>query len=318
MQALNARLSQQVRGDDAADRRAHRRPAITAPMPGICYETGGMEGIVCGPGGRYNTMPDERVDIPDFLDMIRIYTAGDPRHLRGRMTDPIEARHRFAEALAVEAGQLALEMRGRLGTPDAKTPTDFVTEADLAVERLIREPHRVQFRRQHDRRGGRRQRVGASVWVVDPIDGTTNFIHGGPRWCVSLGYVRDGVIELGVIYGPEDRRLFSARRGAGAPPERRADARSAVCGHGVAPLIEVGRADRTPIANYAELLTRFDGLGLVFRRRGSGALGLAEVAAGLQDGFVELRHPCLGLHGGHHPGARKPAAAATISWPMTG
>ncbi len=202
------------------------------------------------------------------------------------MTDAIEARHRFAEALAVEAGQLALEMRGRLATPDAKTPTDFVTEADLAVERLIRSRISASFGDSMigEEDGGS---ASASVWVVDPIDGTTNFIHGGPRWCISLGYVRDGKIKAGVIYSPEDQRLFSARRGAGARLNGEIMEVSRLR-HGVAPLIEVGRADRTPIAKYAELLTRLDNLGLTFRRRGSGALGLAEVAAGLQDGFVEL------------------------------
>ena len=57
-----------------------------------------MEGVVCGPGGRYNTMPDERVDIADFIDAIRIYTAGDPRHLRDGAPTGLAAVHDCLEA----------------------------------------------------------------------------------------------------------------------------------------------------------------------------------------------------------------------------
>ena len=202
------------------------------------------------------------------------------------MTQSVQDRLEFAIALAAKAGALAASMRAGLGRPDAKSPIDFCTEADRAVERLVTEQIRTRFGDAviGEEYGGA---ASDSVWVVDPIDGTNEYIHATRRWCVSIAYVRAGVTEVGVIYAASDDRLFSARRGEGAFLNGR---RMAVSGlaHGSVPVIEAGWSDRVPIGDYAALLQRLEALGFEFRRHGSGALALAEVAAGLNDGYVEL------------------------------
>ncbi len=200
--------------------------------------------------------------------------------------DPIEARQAFATALAVEAGALALRMRDGLGPAEAKSPIDYCTEADRAVERLIKQRIAAAFQDGMigEEYGGD---ASGSVWLVDPIDGTTEYIHGTQRWCVSLAYVRDNRIEAGVIYSPPTDRLFSARRGAGAFLNGRRLSVSHLR-HGAVPVIEAGWSARRPVTAYGALLTRLNALGFEFRRHGSGALALAEVASGLNDGYVEL------------------------------
>lgn len=202
------------------------------------------------------------------------------------MNDGIAERHDFALSLAVEAGRLAASMQHGLGAPEAKSPIDFCTEADRAVERLV--TGRVQARFGDavigEEYGGD---AADSVWLVDPIDGTTEYIHGTKRWCVSLAYVQGGVIEAGAIYAPADDRLFTARRGHGALLNGRPLTVSRLR-HGAVPVIEVGWSARRPVTQYAAVLERLVGIGFEFRRHGSGALALAEVAAGLNDGYIEL------------------------------
>jgi myo-inositol-1(or 4)-monophosphatase len=125
------------------------------------------------------------------------------------------------------------------------------------------------------------------VWVVDPIDGTTEYIHGTARWCVSIAFMRAGVVEIGALYAPDDDRLFLARRGGGAWLNGRPITVSHLR-HGAVPVVEVGWSERRPIASYCELIRRMTEAGIEFRRRGSGALGLVDVARGLSDGYVEL------------------------------
>lgn len=198
----------------------------------------------------------------------------------------IDARAEFAIALAIEAGTLATSMRAGLGVPDAKSPIDFCTEADRAVERLVTGKLRDRFGDLviGEEFGGE---PGESIWVVDPIDGTNEYIHGTKRWCVSMAYVRAGVIEAGITYAPDDDCLFTAHRGGGAFLNGRRLEVSRQR-HGSVPVIEAGWSDRIDVADYASMLQRLVGQGFEFRRHGSGALALAEVASGLNDGYVEL------------------------------
>ncbi len=202
------------------------------------------------------------------------------------MTD-LDTRAALAVDVALRAGQLALAMRHNLGPADAKSAIDFCTEADLAVERLIRQEMAARFGGDSfigEEYGGE---AGDAVWVVDPIDGTAGYIHGTPRWCVSIAFVLAGVIEIGVIYAPVTDRLFIARRGRGAQMNGRPIQVSGLR-HGAAPVIEAGWSERRPLGAYCELLARLTAARFEFRRLGSGALGLAEVASGLADGYVEL------------------------------
>ena len=195
-------------------------------------------------------------------------------------------RLEFALALAQEAGSLAQRMRADLGAITSKDPIDFCTEADRAVENSRPAARGESFGEAvlgEEEGGGLEDRL----WVIDPIDGTSNYIQGSPRWCVSLAYVADGAVELGVICAPDEARLFHAERGRGAflngKPTRVSGLRS-----GTAPIIEVGWSSRRSITLYTALLHRLIGANMEFRRHGSGALGMADVAAGVNDGYVEL------------------------------
>jgi myo-inositol-1(or 4)-monophosphatase len=202
------------------------------------------------------------------------------------MTDALAARHEFAIELAREAGTLAATLRRDLGALEAKDPMDYATKADHAVEALIRERIGTRFGDPviGEEDGGAPADL---VWVVDPIDGTVNYIHGATRWCVSIALVAGGDIESGVINAPDQGRLFAARRGHGAflngAPMRVSNLR-----HGASPVVELGWSPRQPIERYGELIRRLIGDGIEFRRLGSGALGVADTAAGLNDGYVEL------------------------------
>lgn len=198
----------------------------------------------------------------------------------------IAARHEFAIGLAREAGELAVTLRKTLGSLEAKDPMDYATKADHAVEALIRQRIGERFGDPviGEEDGGAPADL---VWVVDPIDGTVNYIHGTPRWCVSIALVEGGGVASGVIFAPDEHRLFAARRGHGAvlngAPTRVSNLR-----HGASPVVELGWSPRRPIERYAALIQRLIADGIEFRRLGSGALGVADTAAGLNDGYVEL------------------------------
>ncbi len=200
------------------------------------------------------------------------------------------ARFVAAQAVAREAGELAMRLRRR---PDSafgvtgKGTLDFSTEADLAVERLIIEQLGKRFGDGVLGEEYGETTPGAEhLWVVDPVDGTFNFMHGVPVWCVSLAFLDKGEIEFGIIYNPETREMFTARRGRGAlcngEPIRVSGGRHA------APLIEIGASNRRPVADYLDLIGRTFAAGCEFRRFGSGALGMASVACGRTDGYLEL------------------------------
>ena len=114
----------------------------------------------------------------------------------------------LAVSLAREAGALAHTMRASQEglTIDAKGPQDFVTAADLAVETLIRERIAQQFPNDAilGEEGGRHGNTSSGeVWIIDPIDGTTNFMRGLPDWAVSIACANEGEIVLGVIFAPD-------------------------------------------------------------------------------------------------------------------
>ena len=201
-------------------------------------------------------------------------------------SDHLDERLSFVTALAREAGQMALEMRSDLGPIQAKTVLDFCTEADRAVERLIRQRVTDRFGDAilGEEYGGE---PSERLWVVDPIDGTMNYIYGSRRWCVSIAYVEQGEVVCGAIYAPAEDTMFTARQNGGAfvngQPMQVSHVR-----HGAAPVVELGCSDRRPLDDYLTLIGRVMRSGLEFRRLGSGALGMADVALGRNDGYVEL------------------------------
>jgi myo-inositol-1(or 4)-monophosphatase len=133
--------------------------------------------------------------------------------------DAIAERLEAAAALMREAGALARDYFARRDelAVEFKGTQDLVSAADREVEKLVRARLAALFPgdgvigEEEGRKGDT-----ASVWIVDPIDGTQNFLRGLPYWTVVLAYVRDGVCELGLTYDPVHDELFTARRGHGA------------------------------------------------------------------------------------------------------
>lgn len=199
-------------------------------------------------------------------------------------------RQLAAEAVAREAGAL---VRHRFLDASFKVsfkgPQDFVTEVDGQTEALIASRLGAVFPGDGfigEETAGRPPDEGGATWVVDPIDGTSNFARGVSHFCVSIACIAGGGMEVGVIYDPMREELFSARRGAGArlngatikPSEAVVLANSAV---------EVGWNARIGAERYLDILRRIALSGAAPLRTGSGALGVAYVAAGRRDGFVE-------------------------------
>src|SRR3954465_196533 len=123
-------------------------------------------------------------------------------------------------ALAREAGALLMQYFHQGLKIEYKGDADLVTAADRASETLIRERIRAQFP-SHDVLGeeqGLSDSGSEYRWYVDPLDGTTNFAHGYPVFCVSIALVRenDGQLEVGVLYDPTRNELFAGERGQGA------------------------------------------------------------------------------------------------------
>jgi len=199
-------------------------------------------------------------------------------------------RFETAIRLATEAGALARRMRPPPGAPSArlKGAQDWVTEADGAVERLLSERLAQAYPADgfQGEEGGR-ARSGGLHWVVDPIDGTANFMRGGRRFCVSLACLDGETPVIGVIVAPALEETFAACQGLGAtlngapihPAETRDLARA---------IVELGWSRRRPSASFVSLVDRIITAGAMPRLNGCGALALADVAAGRTDAYVEL------------------------------
>jgi len=205
----------------------------------------------------------------------------------------LKARAEFARSLAREAGALAWRyfLRELDFIAETKGPQDFVSAADHAVEALIKERLHVKFPADAvlaEERGGD---VGRNLWVVDPIDGTINFVHGVRYWCISIAFMVGGERKIGVIYDPSLDELLWAFRNEGArcdetrihvSPRDRLD-HALVC---------LGYVPRHPLEEHLALKRRLHQAGAAVKDMGAGALMLAHVAAGRYDGFLEPHmHP---------------------------
>lgn len=206
------------------------------------------------------------------------------------MPEPVDldARERALRDAMREAGALALDSFARRDATIAfKGPQDYLSEVDGAVERLLAE--RLLGACPGDtflgEEGG--GEAGDRVWVVDPIDGTANFLRGIAHFCISVGFLAHGRVELGGILNPATDELFLARRGRGATLNGRPIRVAPTASIGQA-TVEIGWSTRVPNARYLEVCARVLAAGANFRRVGSGALGIAYVADGRQDAYVEL------------------------------
>jgi myo-inositol-1(or 4)-monophosphatase len=180
-----------------------------------------------------------------------------------------------------------------------KGPGDFVSQADTRAEESLRqdlEKARPGYAFLMEESGAHGSENWTWRWVVDPLDGTTNFLHGIPHWAISIGLERrldDGTIETvaGMIYAPTVDEMFWAEKGAGAylnerrlRVSARRDLKEAVFATGI-PFAAVDPRHRLAFARtLGGLMPQVAGI----RRFGAAALDLAWVAAGRYDGFWEL------------------------------
>ena len=207
-----------------------------------------------------------------------------------RMSDvDLDARAEACRKLIKAAGALAGKAFDErpAGAFEMKGPQDFLTETDLAVEKLIRGEIEAQFPSDGflgEETGGV---VEGDYWVVDPIDGTANFARGIPHYCVAIAFVSAGEVQIGAIYNPSFDELYFARKGQGA---WRNDSKISVSRIARADesSIEIGWSNRLPNQQYYDIIHQLFDDGANVRRASSGALGLAYVAEGRSDGYAEL------------------------------
>lgn len=175
----------------------------------------------------------------------------------------------------------------------AKQTNDFVTEVDHAAEQAIIEtllgayPDHGIWAEESGRREGK-GRDRHHVWIIDPLDGTANFIHGFPVYCVSIALMVEGRIEQAVVYDPTRNDLFCATRGRGAylndrriRVAKRTQLRDCLISTGFP--FRPGDHFQTFMQMLQDIMPRVAGV----RRPGAAALDLAYVAAGFADGFFE-------------------------------
>ena len=196
----------------------------------------------------------------------------------------------LASAIAREAGALLLDGFEGTRTVDAKsTPTDVVTEMDRAAEALI--VRRILAARPGDgllgEEGAARPGSTGVRWVIDPLDGTVNYLYRRPDFGVAIGVEVAGAVVAGAVFAPARDELFAAVRGAGATlngqpihPSGETRLAHALCGTGFAYDADARRAQGT-------LLAGLIGEVRDVRRAGSAALDLCAVACGRLDAYYE-------------------------------
>ena len=199
----------------------------------------------------------------------------------------------FAVQIAHDAGLILTERMGRKSLQVTnKGIIDLVTEADLAAERFIIE--RIQSH--YPRHAILAEESGATVsversseykWIIDPLDGTTNYAHGYPCFCVSIALERASEVILGVIYDPVRDEMFAAAKGEGATLNGRRIHVSEVEDLGRAMVCTGFPYDVRDRGDFAHHFAQFIMHAQAIRRDGSAALDLAYVACGRFDGFFE-------------------------------
>ncbi|MBI2838509.1 MAG: inositol monophosphatase [Acidobacteria bacterium] len=213
---------------------------------------------------------------------------------RSRRSEPIDRRRalRVAVAAATAAGDLLQSRFGRKQTVRHKGTIDIVTDMDHRSQDLILGIMKEEFP-EHDTLSEEMppaKRQSKYLWVIDPLDGTTNYAHGFPMYCVSIGLMRDDRPILGVVYCPTMKELFTAVRGEGARLNGSRIRVSRISSLDQALLATGFPYDiRTSRDNNLAYFRQFARSAQAVRRAGSAALDLSYVAAGRFDGFWEIK-----------------------------
>ena len=192
----------------------------------------------------------------------------------------------IAELAARAGGDVLRDWRGRFAV-STKGPKDLVTEADIASQKTIREIVLSRFPNHGfiGEEGDQGQNISPLRWMVDPLDGTSNYVHGFPAYCVSVALAYRDEILAGAIYDPVADECFTAIRGGGARLEN-----TVLCTTNPSDLSDALVAVSFPPHVDTESLAVADFLSIIphvhsVRRTGSTAINLAYLAAGRLDGF---------------------------------
>ncbi|PHR93541.1 MAG: inositol monophosphatase [Blastopirellula sp.] len=204
---------------------------------------------------------------------------------------PLSARLDFACSLARQVGREALLYWNEQGVEglgtEAKGLQDFVTKADKAAERTIRKELKQMFPEDGfigEETGGSSSTTG--TWVVDPIDGTANYMRGLRHWGVSIAYVSDGQTKLGIVHDSPTDRLYHAQAGHGAYCDGQAISVSTTKDPQASMGI-LGASRRTPLNDYLGRIKSLHNAGIEHRKIGSAAIGIIRVAEGVVDFYHE-------------------------------
>jgi myo-inositol-1(or 4)-monophosphatase len=210
-------------------------------------------------------MPEEKLDLSARLAVA---------------TEVTRSVGREASAFRESSGSAALQI-------EDKGPQDFVTVADKRAEASIRAAVTANFPNDGfmgEEGGG--ERSGQALWVVDPIDGTTNFIRGFRHWGVSIAVVADNKIQIGVVYDAAVDKVYSAVRGSGAFKDGQR-IKSSTLTDPLKGLAILGHSRRTDFNEYQRLGRELYDLGIDCRRMGAAAIDLVRVADGVADLYYE-------------------------------
>lgn len=194
-----------------------------------------------------------------------------------------------AIAAAEAAGEVLREGFGQRLDVEYKEKSELVTEADKKAEQRIKEVLKETFPDYGmlTEESGELEGQSTARWIVDPLDGTTNYVHGVPFFCTSIGLERNGELVLGVVRDPVAEETYAAERGGDATLNGERIEVSDTNEPARALLGTSYPDDREEIPLGIELFERFTNLARGMRRLGSGALDLCYVAAGRLDGCYE-------------------------------
>lgn len=197
----------------------------------------------------------------------------------------VRAAEKAARSLTRDFGEVEQLQVSRKG------PADFVTAADKRSEEIIFEElkkARSDYSFLMEESGEVKGDNPEHVWIIDPLDGTHNFMHGIPHWCISIALQIKGRIDAGVVYDPVKDEMFRAERSGGSFMSRkrlrvsgRSDLESAVIAFGSAHL------NPEKQATYLKEVSAISSIAPMVRRSGSAALDLCYVAAGRYEGYWE-------------------------------
>lgn len=194
---------------------------------------------------------------------------------------------------ARRAGDMMMRAASNLGSIkiDSKAFNDFVSDVDRKAEAMIVNilqeayPHHRILTEETGYVGNERAEF---EWIIDPLDGTTNYLHGHPQYAVSMALLEKGVLKEALVYAPERNDLYTASRGQGAllndrriRVSNRVDLNQCLIGTGF-PVV-----DQSMLESYFAILKEFIGKTAGARREGAAALDLCSLAAGRFDGFFE-------------------------------